>query len=195
MTALPRRLFTPEEYLLLETRATKEKSQYVAGEIFAMSGVSPAHDAVCVNLHGMLYNRLRGRPCRSYTSDMRVEVQGGEMYTYPDATALCGEPRFNTTHNPPSLLNPQVIFEVLSPSTAVFDRGEKSVLYRGMDSLTDYVLIDPERVRLEHHARQPDGSWHLRAYDSLAHRIELPALECALPLAEIYERVDPPGRA
>jgi Uma2 family endonuclease len=140
MSALPKRYFTPEEYLELELKA-EYKSQYVAGEIFAMAGAQPWHIEVTGNLVGMLYSRFRGRPCKAYFADMRVRVKAGELYTYPDVAALCGEPKFETTANPHSLLNPQVIFEVLAPSTEAFDRGDKFARYRLLESLTDYVLV------------------------------------------------------
>ena len=199
MSALPKRFFTPEEYLLLEERAPY-KSQYVAGEIFpmgeavtgvpsAMGGAQPAHVLITSNLIAGLHFRFRGRDCRVFGADMRVAVRPGDMYTYPDVAALCGEPRYDRGANPPSLLNPRVIFEVLSPSTAAFDRGEKLMRYRQLDSLTDYVLVSAEKPWVEHHARQPDESWTLHTYRQPSQAIVFAGLQCELPLAEIYERV------
>ena len=148
---MPKRYFTPEEYLLLESRAMY-KSQYVAGEIFpmgedtsaqvsAMGGAQPIHVLITDNLTVALRTRLRGRPCHSYSSDLRVAIEAGELYTYPDISALCGQPRFDEAYQPASLLNPQVIFEVLSPSTEAFDRGDKFGRYRRLESFTQYVLV------------------------------------------------------
>jgi Uma2 family endonuclease len=188
MSALPKRYFTPEEYLELEVKADY-KSQYVAGEIFAMAGAQPWHIKVTFNLVGMLYNRFRGRSCDAFFNEMRVRVKAGDLYTYPDVMALCGEPEFETTANPHSLLNPQVIFEVLSPSTEAFDRGDKFARYRLLESLTDYVLVSSERMQVEHYVRQANGVWLFREYNQPEHRLTLVSVECELPLAEIYERV------
>ena len=188
MSALPKRLFTPEEYLELELKA-EYKSQYVAGEIYAMAGAQPEHVALAANLTGMLYTQFRGRPCQVYSSDLRVRVKPGDLWTYPDVAALCSPPRFETMVNPHSLLNPQVIFEVLSPSTEAFDRGEKFARYRLLESLVDYVLVSSEQMRVEHFVRQADGSWQYKEYHQPDDRLPLASVGCELPLAEIYERV------
>ena len=192
MGALPKRYFTPEEYLILEDQAAY-KSQYVDGEIFAMAGAAPEHIEITDNLTAALRTRLRGRSCRSYSSDMRVRPEAGGLWTYPDVVALCGEPRFDRADRPATLLNPQVIFEVLSPSTESFDRGDKFTRYRALASLTDYVLVSVDRLLIEHHARQPDGSWTLRTLDQPAQILPLGVLACELPLSEIYEGVALPS--
>ena len=191
MTALPKRYFTPEEYLILEDRA-EYKSQYVDGEIFAMAGAEPEHVTIMVNIAVELRQRFRGRPCQVFISDLRVRVEPGGLWTYPDVVALCGEPRFDRTDAPATLLNPQVIFEVLSPSTASFDRGDKFNRYRLLDSLTDYVLVATDRMGVEHHTRQENGDWKLTHYRQPEQTIPLVSLDCELPLAEIYERVKLP---
>ncbi len=191
MSALPKRYFTPEEYITLEVKADY-KSQYVAGEIYAMSGAQPWHVRVMNNLGGMLYNRLRGRPCEYYMADMRVRVKAGELWTYPDLAALCGEPKFDKSHRPYSLLNPQVIFEVLSPSTEEFDRGDKFLRYQKLDSLTDYILVSAARMRVEHYVRQEGGSWIFHHHEQPGDVLYLASIGTELPLAEIYERVQFP---
>ena len=192
MTALPKRFFTPEEYLLLEDQA-EYKSQYVDGEIFAMAGAEPEHVAVMVNVVIGLGQRFRGRSCQVFSSDMRVRVKPGGLWTYPDAVALCGELRFDRTDAPATLLNPQVIFEVLSPSTAAFDRGDKFNRYRMLDTLTDYVLIAVDRMRVEHHALQSGGVWKLTEYRQPTDAVPLIGLGCELPLVEIYDKLTFPS--
>jgi Uma2 family endonuclease len=192
MTALPKRYFTPEEYLELELKA-EYKSQYVGGEIFAMAGAQPWHIEVMGNIAGLLYNQFRGRPCKAYFAEMRVRVNVGDLWTYPDVAALCGEPKFEAASNPHSLLNPQVIFEVLSPSTEAFDRGDKFARYRLLDSLTDYVLVSSERMRVEHYVRQDDDCWMFKEYQQPDTRLPLASVGCELPLADIYERVTFPA--
>ncbi len=192
MSALPKRFFTPDEYLELEGKA-EYKSQYVGGEIFAMAGSEPWHVQIMDNLTKALGRRLDDRPCATFSSDMRVQAAEGELSTYPDVSALCGEPRFDDRVRPGSLLNPQVIFEILSPSTEAFDRGEKFVRYRKLPSLSDYVLVASEVMRVEHFVRQGNGAWVLTEYNQPADAVPLGPLDCALPLAEIYRRVTFPG--
>lgn len=195
MTSLPKRYFTPKEYLTLESEA-EYKSQYVAGEIFAMAGAQPAHIDIVDNLTTALRTRFRGRPCKSYSSEMRVQVEKGEMWTYPDIVALCGTPKFETSVNPPCLLNPQVVIEVLSRSTEAFDRGDKYIRYQQLESLTDYVLVSSEKMRVEHFSRREDGTWGMAEYRQPEQRLALANVEVELPLAEIYERVEfPDSRA
>ena len=192
MSALPKRFFTPEEYLELESEA-EYKSQYVAGEIFAMSGAQPAHDKIVGNIIAGLHNRFRGKSCDVFTSDMRVRA-ADDLYTYPDVTALCGEPKFEARgKQPPSLLNPVVIFEVLSPSTEAFDRGIKFARYRRLETLRDFVLVSADRMRAEHHWLQDSGVWAYEDCIDPGEVLRLVSVGCELPLAEIYERVPLPG--
>ena len=192
MSALPKRYFTQEEYAMLEEKADY-KSQYVAGEIFAMAGAQPAHLEIASNLAGMLYMRFRGRPCRAYGSDAKVRVRAGELWTYPDAVAFCGEPQFDTSAKPHSLLNPQVIFEILSPSTESFDRGDKFERYKRLESFTDYVLVASETMRVEHYARQEGGGWLYHEYHEAADILRLASVGAELPLGDLYERVTFPA--
>lgn len=188
MSALPKRYFTPEEYVLLENQATY-KSQYVAGEIYAMAGAEPEHTKIVGNIDFALKLAFGDRPCEAYTLDQRVKVAEAELYTYPDVVALCGEEHFDRSSRPAMLLNPQVIFEVLSPSTEAFDRGDKLLRYRTLPSLTDYVLVAANSMRVEHFTRQPDGPWTMTEYRQSADRMPLRALEVELTLAQIYRRV------
>lgn len=191
MSALPKRYFTPEEYLLLENNA-EYRSQYVAGKIYAMAGAQPEHSLITVNIAGELRNRFRGRPCQAYVTDLRVRVAAGDLWTYPDVAALCGTPRFDPSTDPKSLLNPQVIFEVLSPSTAGFDRGEKFARYRRLESLTDYVLVSADRMQVEHYVRGTNDRWILTDLSAPDAVLTLASVDCTLPLAEIYEKVEFP---
>lgn len=160
MSVLPKRYFTPEEYFLLEERSPY-KSQYIHGEIFPMgegignppsmmAGAAPDHVLIASNINAGLGIQFRGRPCRVFNADLSVAAAPGDIYTYPDVVALCGQPRYETTHSPASLLNPQLIVEVLSPSTEAYDRGDKFLFYQRLASLTDYVLVAADRMRVEH---------------------------------------------
>ena len=188
MSALPKRYFTPEEYLLLENQAAY-KSQYVDGEIYAMTGAEPEHTEIIGNIVIALNAAFGERPCKVYFQDQRVRADQADMYTYPDVVALGGEGRFDRSSRPAVLLNPQVIFEVLSPSTEAFDRGDKLLRYRTLDSLTDYVLVASDAVRVEHFTHPLGGTWTMTEHRQPADRVLLRALEAELTLAQIYRRV------
>ncbi len=190
MSALLKLHFTPEEYLALEDQA-EYKSEYVYGEIFAMAGTQPAHNQIVGALIRALGRRFEGRACDTFFMDIRLRAAEGNMYTYPDVMALCGQPQFDGRGEPglPSLLNPQVIFEVLSPSTEAFDRGEKFRGYRRIETLTDYILVSAERMRVEQHIRQPNGVWTRKERVGPEGILRLDSIDCDLPLAEIYDKV------
>jgi Uma2 family endonuclease len=180
--------FTPEQYLEIERKA-EFKSEYYQGEMFAMSGASEVHVLIAGNVYAGLHQQLRHRPCRAYSSDMRVNVSAGGLYTYPDVTVVCGKPEFLDTAVD-TLLNPTVIIEVLSKSTESFDRGKKFDLYTALPSLAEYVLISSLFVRAERFTREPNGTWNFEAKNSLEGSIHLKSIDCQLLLADVYEKVD-----
>jgi Uma2 family endonuclease len=188
MSLQPKSLYTPEEYLALERKA-EYKSEYFAGEIFAMSGASERHNLIAGNVFATLHAQLRNRPCRVYMSDIRVKVSPTGLYTYPDVVVLCGEPRFDDEHKD-TLLNPIVIIEVLSPSTEACDRGEKFTHYRKLASVAEYVLISQEKPHVEHFVRQPDNQWLLSEASDPHDTVQLPSINCALALSDVYEKVE-----
>lgn len=188
MSAEPaeKRVWTPEEYLAWE-RAQPEKHAFYQGEIFAMSGATREHNLLVSNLVTGLNVALRDRPCETYPSDMRVKVPATGLYTYPDVSVVCGEPRFeDDTFD--TLLNPLVLVEVLSESTERYDRGEKFEQYRTIASLHDYVLLRQDRILVEHFAKQPGGAWLLRELRA-GGSLELASLGCALAVDELYRKV------
>lgn len=187
MSTRIRRLFTPEEYLAVERKAGY-KSEYLAGEIYAMVGASRQHNRIVTNLVRELSQQLKGRPYWVYPSDLRVKVSPTGLYTYPDVIVTCGQERFEDDQQD-TLLNPLVIIEVLSKSTASYDRGEKFEHYRRLDSLREYLLIAQDRRHVEHYVRQPDDRWLLSETTS-EDTIHLPSIECVLSLAEVYDKVD-----
>lgn len=187
--ALRRNVITPEEYLKLE-RASQEKHEYFAGEIFAMTGASQDHNLIVFNTSGLLHAQLRKSPCRAYTSDMRVKTPPPVLCAYPDITVVCNQPVFDDAEHVDTLLNPTLIIEVLSPSTEIYDRGTKSIRYRAIDSLREYVLIAQDSFRVERLLRQPDNQWLLLDLVGPDAVIELPSIGCTLALAEVYEKVE-----
>jgi len=181
---------TAADYLALERQAAT-KSEYLNGQIYAMSGASRSHNRITVNLTATLHSQLRSKPCEPFSGDMRVKVSPTGLYTYPDVVVACGEPRFEDPHID-TLLNPMAIIEVLSDSTEAYDRGDKFAHYRALDSLTDYLLVAQDKPRIEHYSRQPDGQWLYSVADGPDARMEIAAIGCALHLAEIYDRVEFP---
>lgn len=183
--AMPR--LTPEEYLALERKADI-KSEYVDGEMFAMSGASRWHNLITGNLTGELRTQLKGRPCESYPNDQRVHIPATGLYTYPDVVVVCGEPRFEDEQLD-TLLNPRVLIEVLSPTTESYDRGKKFEHYQSIDSLAEYLLVDQTRARVEHYVRQDGNQWLLTVLEGLDATVTLPSIQCELALAEVYDKV------
>jgi Uma2 family endonuclease len=178
---------SPEEYLRLE-RQSEYKSEYVNGEIFAMTGASRKHNLVSGNIFGELREQLKGRECEVYASEMRVKVMATGLYTYPDVVVVCGEPKFEDRYVD-TLLNPTLLVEVLSPSTERYDRIAKSSYYRTLDSLTEHLLVAQDEVRLEQHVKQTNGQWLLFEHTSLQLIVELPSISCTLALSDVYDKV------
>ena len=178
--------YTPEEYLSLERQAPF-KSEYVDGTIVAMAGASREHNLIGANLVRRLGNQLDGRPCETYSNDMRVLVSRTGLYTYPDVVVVCGEALF-LDKDEDTLLNPTVIAEVLSPSTEAYDRGKKFGHYRRLESLREYVVVAQDEVLVEHYVREGE-IWHLTDLRSMDDTLSLASIDCHIPLREIYARV------
>jgi Uma2 family endonuclease len=178
---------TPEEYLTFE-RAAEYKGEYFDGEILAMTGASRKHNLIAGNIYSELRRKFRGRPCEAYISDMRVRIQGANLYTYPDVVAACGEPEFEDAEVD-TLLNPVLIVEVLSKSTASYDREEKFGYYRTIPSLTEYLLVSQDECHAVQYVRQSDGRWMLTDYRLMEDVLQLDSVDCRLPLVDIYDKV------
>ncbi|MFN0111438.1 MAG: Uma2 family endonuclease [Blastocatellia bacterium] len=191
------RYYTAEEYLAME-RESPERHEYIDGHIYAMAGESDHHGEICVNLTVQLGSNLKGSPCRLRSQNTKVQSgpqpkpghsQGG-FFSYPDVLAVCGERHFHDQHQD-VLLNPNVIIEVLSKSTEVFDRGEKFIRYRTwLPSLTDYILVSQDSPVIEHYRRQPNDEWLLATISGLDAELKIGSIGCALKLSEIYDGVE-----
>ncbi len=188
MSTLQKTFLTSEQYLEIERKA-EFKSEYYQGEMFAMAGAKEGHNLVVANLISELHQQLRPRPCRVYPSDMRVRISPSGLYTYPDVTVVCGEPQF-VDQERDTLLNPNLIVEVLSPSTEAYDRGRKFKHYRSIESVSEYLLVASEQITAELFTRQPDGSWLLVEVSRLEDSLHLQSVGCRLTLADIYQKVE-----
>ena len=179
---------TPEEYLALERQA-EYKSEYLHGEIFAMTGASRRHNLISINIVSALEQQLRSKPCELYANDMRVKVAAAGLYTYPDLAVVCGEPKFEDGFFD-TLQNPTLLIEILSKSTERYDRIAKSDYYRTLDSLAEHLLVAQEEYRVEQYTRQPDGPWVLTETSSLEGVVELRSIDCSLALIDVYRKVE-----
>jgi Uma2 family endonuclease len=179
---------TPDEYLAMERQA-EYKSEYIDGVVYAMSGASFKHNAIVANVIAELVPRLRSGPCRALPSDMKVRLPDSRKFFYPDVSVFCGEPQFHDDRTD-VLLNPVVIIEVLSESTAAFDRGGKFQSYQQLESLREYILISQDQYLVEQYVRQTGESWTYTAIIGPESSLVLPSINCTLSLAAIYEKTD-----
>ncbi|MEJ7678650.1 MAG: Uma2 family endonuclease [Segetibacter sp.] len=182
-----KRLLSQEEYLELERQATN-KSGYYKGEIFAMAGATKEHNKIVASIILATGQYLRGKGCSFFPSDLRVHNTYNDFYTYPDVTIVCGkeeylDDKFDT------LLNPTVIFEVLSEATEDYDRGTKFKLYRTIPSLQNYVLVSSTEFAAEVYTRS-DDKWILSTAKDKEDFIHISAINFNLLLSDIYEQID-----
>lgn len=181
---------TADEYLAME-RAAIEKHEFAFGEIYAISGATARHVEIVGNITSALHIQFRQRPCRVYSADLRLCVEQKYRYTYPDVVVVCGQPQFLDGHLD-TLLNPDLIVEVLSESTRNYDRGDKFQQYRGIPSFREYLLVDQDRPHVERYSKQKDGTWSLWETDSLTETVDLLSVDVRLPASEIYLKIDFP---
>jgi Uma2 family endonuclease len=187
MASNPVSKLTEEQYLAIE-RAAEFKSEFLDGVMYAMSGGSPRHSSLAVNVVAQLHGMLRGTDFRVFNSDLRARASS-RMYTYPDVSVVCGKLQL-ADEQKDILLNPIVIFEVLSPSTEQYDRGAKFQLYRTIPSLREYILVDQNIVRVEQYIYQDASTWTLRDHQGLDAELKLDSIGTSLPLRLIYDGVD-----
>lgn len=177
--------YTAAEYLARE-RTASVRSELVEGRCVAMAGGTERHAAICDNLLERVKGRLRGSPCRPYSSSLRVKIEATGNYVYPDLSVVCGPRQFEDERRD-TLLNPRLIVEVLSPSTERHDRGWKFRNYQLIPSFDEYLLVAQEEPRIERFARQGDVGWLMTTVTGLDAAIRLESIACELSLAEVYE--------
>jgi Uma2 family endonuclease len=185
--AYGKKKLTIEEYLEFES-ASVEKHEYYQGEIFAMSGPKVPHNIIAVNILSILKQKLKGKSCRPFNSDQRIHIPSNTLFTYPDISIICGEiiTRDNDDWN---IINPSVLFEVLSKSTQSYDRGDKFNLYRSISTLKEYILVDSATIKIEAYRINSGGHWELEEYESIGDTLLVKTIETAVALNEIYEGV------
>ncbi len=184
----PKPHLTPEEYLALD-RAAEERSEYLDGEMFAMSGGSREHTVIAINLARELSGQLRHRPCDTYGSDMRVWVEATGLYTYPDLSVVCAEPLLGPDGRRDILRNPTLLIEVLSPSSEAYDRGKKFEHYRAIPSFREYLLVAQDSPTIDRFLRQESGIWLYSTARGLEAEVELSSIGARLALSEVYAKI------
>lgn len=179
-----RQLFTFDEYVLLEERSTV-RHEFLDGQVWAMAGGTPDHSGICVNVQSLLSERLRGRRCRVFNTDLRIRVGATGLGTYPDASVICGQleldPEDAKQH---TALNPTLLVEVLRPSTEAYDRGEKLAHYKQVPSVREVMLVAHDERRVDLWRRTERGWTQLTFPEGTA--VVLESLDCELPVDEIY---------
>lgn len=185
------RRFTAEEYLVTE-RMSNRRHEFVDGVIYNMAGASEPHNIITMNLAGNLFRCVKSRGCRIYSNDMRVQIPRKTLYAYPDVVVVCGEPELADSHND-TLLNPTILIEVLSPSTADFDRNVKAKRYRRILSLQEFLLVEQDECYIEHFRRESDTSWDVEKILNLKATLRFASLGCEIPVSEVYDQVTFPG--
>lgn len=184
-----------DEYVRL-AEASQDKLDYVNGrvvnvsELVGMAGGSGVHSLITANLIGEAGNRLKGKPCRAYDSNLRVGPGTGRYTHYPDVTIICGEPVYDPRDKScQTYTNPTAVFEVLSPSTIEYDFGDKFAHYRAIESLREYVMVRQDRTEVITFLRQDDGGWKATFVTDPAARVPLASVGIELSIAEVYEGV------
>ena len=186
--AYSKKSYTIEEYLEMEN-ASSEKHEYYKGEIFAMAGTKMAHNEITSNLATELGAQLKGSSCKPYGSDLRIYVEKNSLFTYPDLSVICGkkESRNNDDFN---ILNPSVLFEVLSESSKDYDRGSKFMLYRDIPGLKTYVIVDSLSIKVEVYSINSAGLWELNEYSNISDTLRISNLNISIALKDIYDGVN-----
>lgn len=189
MTAIPKKKYTLEEYLELD-KNSEERYEYFDGEVFAMAGGSPDHARLSGGVYALLERKLEGRDCEAFNSEMRIKVPKALPYRYPDATVVCGEPIFEEINGQQMLVNPTLLVEVLSPSTAAYDLGDKFTAYQSIDAFREYLLISQDRPHVIQHIRQAKRQWLRIEIEGMESEVTLESIGVTLTLREIYRRVE-----
>ena len=188
MGALPIHKMTIEEYIEFD-KNSMERYQYFDGEVFAMAGGSPEHARISGNTFARLFLKLLGGKCEVFNSDMQLKVPAAPPYRYPDVSVVCGEAVFEETQGIKLLVNPLLLIEVLSPSTAEYDLGKKFTEYKSIASFQEYLAISQTHPHVIRYSRHPNGFWVRHDIEGIESEVLLESLNLSLPLSEIYERV------
>jgi len=179
-----------EEYITIE-RENDTRYEYHNGEIFAMAGGTVPHTDISGNIFYEATAKLRAKnsSCRPFNNDLKIQIQGEHRFVYPDMSVICGEPEHSEYYKD-ALTNPIVIIEVLSDSTEGYDRGEKFFLYRKIETLQEYILIEQDTPVIEVYTRNEGDLWRIKRVSGIENSLTLQSLDIEIPLKDIYRNVD-----
>ena len=187
VTAFRDQKYTLEEYLELE-RTSEERWEFWDGHVWAMAGASANHERIVVNAASHL-KALLGRGCSVFGSNLKTIVPDYTPYRYPDITALCGKANIERIGGMDALTNPQLIIEILSPSTEAFDRRHKFTYYKSIPSFTEYLLIATDQANITHYSKQSD-EWLFTEARGMDAKLSIPTFNVSMLLSEIYLDVE-----
>ena len=188
--ALKKSHMTAAEFLAWD-ESQRERHEFVRGEVFLMAGGEDRNDLVAGNLYIALRQHLSGTPCRVYGSDVKLRVEAADCYFYPDLMVTC-----SAADAADRLIKrePVLVVEVLSPSTAAFDRGDKFADYRTLGSLREYLLVDVDRRRCELYRLGADGLWVLHPGAS-GEGVRLDSVDLTVPGQALWAELEPDAPA
>jgi Uma2 family endonuclease len=182
-------VFTVDKYLGFE-RFSPERHEFIDGSVYAMAGESVNHSKICYNLNGITHAELRGKRCNGFSPNMKIATSDTGLFSYPDLAIVCGSPAF-FDDSKDVITNPTVIFEVLSPSTEHYDRGEKFLRYSNyIETLQDYILVSQDEPLVEHYRKQKNAGWKKSVLNEFDAVIEIESIDCQIKLSDLYELVE-----
>lgn len=175
---------TPTEYLDWEEQQGL-RHEYLNGEVYAMTGGTLNHSRIGRNFLTMLTLHLQGKGCEAFNSDAKVQIAASNDYVYPDVSVTCDDRDKTATK---FISHPCLIVEVLSPSTAAYDRRDKFNLYRRSDSLQDYVLVDTQKIEIDIYSKNERGRWEILSYVA-GDAIELRSIDLTFSIEQVFENI------
>ena len=187
-TEQPKTDYTPEEYWALEEKS-ELRNEYIAGEIKPMTGGTPNHNEIAGNFYTFLKLALQGKDYKVFMTDLRLGIPQYQVYTYPDLMVIKGQPILQENRND-TVINPQLIVEVLSKSTKNYDQGDKFDYYRSIPGFVEYILVDQYSYSVKHFAKADDSRWWLSEYKNENDILNFASLDCAIELNRIYEEIE-----
>ncbi len=188
MTAVPKKKYTLEEYFELDKNA-EGNFEYYNGEIFELSGVSPNHATIEINLAEIISPASKNKGCRAFPANLRLKVPALPTYRYPDLSVVCGEAVFEKIGGLQCLVNPVLIIEVLSESTASYDQGEKFRLYKSIETFREYLLISQDEKIITHYLKHNERFWMQSDYFA-GESLHITSLDFDLFVDEIYQDIN-----
>ncbi len=180
--------YSPEEYLALE-ETVDFRNEYIDGEIIPMTGETTNHNQIAGNFYKAFPLDIDGQDYYTYINDVKVWIESCRVYSYPDVLIVAGKPMYQG-NNPVVVTNPQVIIEVLSDSTATYDRMQKFSFYRQLPSLLEYILISQFSYYIEQFSKQDDGQWLFKPIEGIESQLVLRSINFQISMQSLYQRVE-----